>query len=67
MVVIPPYPNIKDSKSNIIVAKTAVIGGPMIAPLNPFPVGWVQLPVTEGNFKKDMTSINKALSVKTDL
>ena len=54
-------------KIKTIVANTAVAAGPNNAALNPLPVGWEQLPVTEGNFNDERTNINAPLTASKAL
>src|SRR5690606_23609001 len=56
-VVKPPWASNKDWNSNTIVPITLITNGPNKIVPRPTPVGWEQLPVTDGIFNADNTKV----------
>src|SRR5512143_330249 len=64
-VVMPPWASSKAWNSSTMVPSTAMTEGPNRIEPRPVPVGWEQLPVTEGSFKADKTNV-KALQAASN-
>ncbi|CAM5242350.1 hypothetical protein SHIRM173S_10511 [Streptomyces hirsutus] len=57
-VVSPPWASNRAWNSRVMVPSTAMMGGRNRMAPSPVPVGWEQLPVTEGSFSADRTKVN---------